>query len=155
MKKIPYGKINFKKLIEDNCYYVDKTMYLEKLEDVGKTLIYLRPRKFGKSLFTSMMYYYYDINSKELFDSLFKECYVYKNPTKEKNSYYVLKFDFSGITTFNKRNEEIEQSFKNCVINGIRMFIEKYKFEYEVDNQDVADILKKKFFNIYKGIRFR
>ena len=151
MKKIPYGKIDFKKLIEDNCYYVDKTMYLEKLEDVGKTLIYLRPGRFGKSLFTSMMYYYYDINSKELFDNLFKECYVYKNPTKGKNSYYVLRFDFSGITTFNKRNEEIEQSFKNCVINGIRMFIEKYKLEYEIDNQDVADILKN-FLTYIKGL---
>ncbi len=57
MKKIPYGIINYKTLIEENYYYVDKTMYLEKLENVGKTLFYLRPGRFGKSLFESMMYY--------------------------------------------------------------------------------------------------
>ena len=71
MYKIPYGIINYKVLKEENYYYVDKTMYLEKLEDAGKTLMHLRPGRFGKSLFTSMMYYYYDINSKNLFDTLF------------------------------------------------------------------------------------
>ena len=64
--------------------------------------LYIRPRRFGKTLFTSMMYYYYDINSKEKFDSLFKDTYIYNNATDSKNSYYVLKFDFSGITGNNE-----------------------------------------------------
>ncbi len=77
MKKIPYGKINYQKLIEENCYYVDKTMYLEKLENNDDTLIYLRPGRFGKSLFTSMMSYYYDVKSADLFESLFKETIIF------------------------------------------------------------------------------
>lgn len=73
MKKIPYGIINYKELITEGFEYIDKTMYLEKLENIGKTLIYLRPERFGKSLFTSMMFYYYDVNSKDEFDTLFGE----------------------------------------------------------------------------------
>ena len=84
MKKIPYGIINYKTLIEENYYYVDKTMYLEKLENISDTLFYLRPGRFGKSLFTSMMYYYYDINSKSLFNELFKDLYVSKKSNKRK-----------------------------------------------------------------------
>ena len=84
MKKIPYGIINFKSLIEEDYYYVDKTMYLEKLEKMSDALINLRPGRFGKSLFESMMYYYYDVNSVDFFEKLFKETYVYQNPTKGK-----------------------------------------------------------------------
>ena len=76
MKRIPYGISDYKKLIENGNYYVDKTMYLEKLENVADTLLYLRPRRFGKTLLTSMMYYYYDINSKNFFDTLFKQVRV-------------------------------------------------------------------------------
>ena len=87
MKKIPYGISDFKKLREMDYYYIDKTIYLEKLEDTAETIIYLRPRRFGKTLFTSMMYYYYDINSKDIFDDLFKDTYIYNHPTKNKNNY--------------------------------------------------------------------
>ncbi len=86
MKKIPYGIIDYKLLKEENYLYVDKTMYLSKLEDEARTLMYLRPGRFGKSLLTSMMYYYYDVNSKDLFDSLFKDTYVFDNPTPNKNN---------------------------------------------------------------------
>ena len=112
MKKIPYGISDYETLITDNCYYVDKTMYLEKLENNKETLVYLRPRRFGKTLFTSMMYYYYDINSKDKFDTLFKETYVYNNPTLNKNNYYVLKFDFSGMNTNSNDEESILNAFK-------------------------------------------
>ena len=60
MKKIPYGIIDYRKLIEENYYYIDKTMYLSKLENAASTIICLRPGRFGKSLMTSMMYLYYD-----------------------------------------------------------------------------------------------
>ena len=58
MKRIPYRISDYENLIRKNCYYVDKTMYLEKLEDLDDTLVFLRPRRFGKTLFTSMMSYY-------------------------------------------------------------------------------------------------
>ena len=111
MYKIPYGIISYKKLKENNYYYIDKTMYLEKMENAGDTLMHLRPGRFGKSLFTSMMYYYYDINSKSEFNTLFKDTYVYSNPTKEKNSYYILYFDFSGITTEDKDTKLLANEF--------------------------------------------
>ena len=81
MKKIPYGISDYEKLIRQDSYYVDKTMYLEELENLGDTLVFLRPRRFGKTLFTSMMGYYYDINSKDKFiDSM-----IFKN--KDKSNY--------------------------------------------------------------------
>ena len=138
MKKIPYGIMNFKILIEENYYYVDKTMYLEKLEKMPDALINLRPGRFGKSLFESMMFYYYDINSKDLYKKLFKETYVYQNPTKGKNNYYILKFDFSGINE-NKENEELIESFKVCVILGINDFIDRYNIKYEYNKDVPAD----------------
>ncbi len=144
MKKIPYGKINFKKLIEGNCYYIDKTMYLEKLENNDDTLIYLRPGRFGKSLFTSMMFYYYDLNSKDLFESLFKETYIYQHPTPNKNNYYVLKFDFSGIGE-NKDDLDLKESFKKCVVTGINKFLSSYNIKYDYNKDDDADDMIKLF----------
>ena len=63
MKKLPYGISNYEELITENYYYVDKTKYIEQLENIAeKRIIMLRPRKFGKTLFTSTLEYYYDIN---------------------------------------------------------------------------------------------
>ena len=142
MKKIPYGIINYKELITEGFEYIDKTMYLEKLENIGKTLIYLRPGRFGKSLFTSMMFYYYDVNSKDEFDTLFGETHVGKNPTPKKNSYYVLKFDFSGISTETHDVGTLKEKFKNKVIIGIEDCINYYHLDYEIEKeQSPEDIL--------------
>lgn len=132
MKKIPYGKIDYRKLREENCYYVDKTMYLEKLENIGDVLVYLRPGRFGKTLFTSMMSYYYDINTKDEFDTLFKGTYVKDNPTKNKNNYYIFKLDFSGMNTFDKDSNELEEKFKNKLLFGIEKFNKNYNMNIEV-----------------------
>ena len=147
MRKIPYGIIDYKKLREEDYLYIDKTMYLSKLEEGESTLIYLRPGRFGKSLFTSMMYYYYDVNSKSLFDILFKDTYVYDNPTKNKNNYYVLKFDFSGMDTAGLNIEEIKEKFKACVIDGINRFIQYYKLDYDINYNDGTDVIIKYFLN--------
>ena len=126
MLKIPYGISDYKTLKSDGYYYVDKTMYLEKLEDIGKVLVYLRPGRFGKSLFTSMMYHYYDVNSSKYFNSLFKDTYVLDNPTKNKNNYYILKFDFSGITSFEKDVNGLIKSFKNKLLRGFKIIRRNY-----------------------------
>src|SRR5699024_3672046 len=98
MKKLPYGISNYQELIEDEYYYVDKTMYIEKLENLAeKRIMFLRPRKFGKTLFTSTLENYYDIKKSDKFEKLFKNTYIGKNPTKLRNTYYILKFNFSGI----------------------------------------------------------
>ena len=152
MKKIPYGIMNFKILIEENYYYVDKTMYLEKLEKMPDALINLRPGRFGKSLFESMMFYYYDLNSADLYENLFKGTYVYQNPTKGKNNFYILKFDFSGINE-NKENEELIESFKACVILGINDFIDRYNIKYEYNKDVPADDMLKYFLNFIQGLK--
>ena len=133
MKKIPYGIIDYQELQTENYEYIDKTMYLQKLEDVGKRLIYLRPGRFGKSLFTSMMYYYYDVKSESLFEALFKSTYVFKNPTPNKNNYYVLKFDFSSLTTEEKQSVDLEMEFIGKLKGGIEKFNEHYNYDFEID----------------------
>ena len=141
MRKIPYGIINYKDLILENYLYIDKTMYLEKLENAGKTLFYLRPGRFGKSLFTSMIYYYYDINSKDLFDRLFDGLYIHQHPTEKRNSYYVLKFDFSGLTSANKNEKQLEEEFNNKVIDGIENFNDYYKTNIEIKGVNTNQII--------------
>ena len=114
MKKMPYGISNYEKIIENNYYYVDKTMYIEKLENMAETsVMFLRPRKFGKTLFTSTLEYYYDIKAKDKFEKLYGETYIGKNPTALKNSYHILKFNFSGIDTSSV--EATIKGFKNEV----------------------------------------
>ena len=103
MKKLPYGISDYERLVENDYYYIDKTMYIEKIENLAEPyIIFLRPRKFGKTLFTSTIENYYDIKKEVKFQELFGETYIGKNPTKLKNSYYVLKFNFSGIDTSNE-----------------------------------------------------
>ena len=136
--KIPYGEADYKTLIEENYIYIDKTMYIEKLEN-HKKAVYVRPRRFGKSLFTSMISYYYDIANKENFETLFKGKYIYDHPTEKKNAYYILKFNFSGMNvSINKTAEEIEQSFNDNVYISCRTFIQKYKLDIEIERNKVA-----------------
>ena len=102
MKKLPNGISNYEELVEDGYVYVDKTPYIEKLESLSdKRIMFLRPRKFGKTLFTSVLENYYDVLKKDKFEKLFGETYIGKNPTPNKNSYDILKFNFSGIDTEN------------------------------------------------------
>lgn len=124
MKKLPYGISNYEELISDDYYYVDKTMYIEQLENLPeKRIIFLRPRKFGKTLFTSTLENYYDLKKKDKFEELYGKTYIGKNPTKLKNSYHILKFNFSGIDT--STEEATIKGFREKVKTSIRMFIKK------------------------------
>jgi len=84
---MPYGVADFAGLRQENNYFVDKTAYIETLETV-KYPVFLRPRRFGKSLFTEVLRWYYDINAADRFEELFGDLYIGKNPTKNHNSYY-------------------------------------------------------------------
>ena len=94
-KRLPYGISNYWQIRRDNHYCVDKTMYLERMEQAGNFLFLIRPRRFGKSLFLSMMELYYDIESKDNYEMLFGDTHVGSHPTPERNSYQVLRLDFS------------------------------------------------------------
>ena len=82
--KVPYGKVDFKSMRNEGYIYIDKTMYIEKLEQYNN-VIFTRPRRFGKSMLTNMLSYYYCINEAENFEKLFKGLYVYEHPTESKN----------------------------------------------------------------------
>ena len=138
MKKLPYGISNYQELIEDGYYYVDKTPYIEKLENlVEKRIIFLRPRKFGKTLFTSTLENYYDIKKADKFDKLYKETYIGKNPTKLKNSYHILRFNFSGINT--ETEETTMKGFKEKVSTSIEGFINKYGIDFYINQEQTTE----------------
>ena len=131
MKRIPYGESNFELIRNKNFLYVDKTHFIEQLENTSK-LIHLRPRRFGKSLFISMLEAYYDVASVDKFDKLFEGLHVHADPTEYRNSYYVLRFNFSGIPT--KDFDTIMDGFLGKVRNGIDLFISKYKLKIEFED---------------------
>ena len=97
-KLLPYGMMNFEDIRLDNYYYVDKTSFIPLIEQSDRFFFFIRPRRFGKSLTLNMLQYYYDVRTKDKFDSLFGDLYIGKHPTKDRNSYLVIKLNFSGIT---------------------------------------------------------
>ena len=147
--KMPYGISNFEELIKEDYYYVDKTKYIEKLENLPeKRIMFLRPRKFGKTLFTSVLENYYDKNKTDEFEKLYKNTYIGKNPTKLRNSYSILRFNFSGINTENE--ETTMKGFKNKTIASIRVFIEKYGLDFYINQEnETEDILNDVFKAFY------
>ena len=153
IKKLPYGISDYERIKTNNYYYVDKTMYIEKLEDLPQPYIMLlRPRKFGKTLFTSTIENYYDVKKKDKFEELYKDTYIGKNPTSLKNSYHILRFNFSGIDTSNE--EMTMKGFKSKTISSIRFFVEKYGLDFYInENDDTENILDNliKAFNIQRA----
>lgn len=94
VKGIPYGMSNFRDVMEQNRYYVDKTMYLPLLEDQTNYLIFIRPRRFGKSLFLDMLRSYYDLSQKDDFQKLFGDLWIGQHPTPLRGKYQILYLDF-------------------------------------------------------------
>ena len=97
-KRIPYGMQNFEDVIKEDCYFVDKTPFIENIEESNKYFFFIRPRRFGKSLTLSMLENYYDINKKDKFENLFGKLYIGENPTPERNSYLILHLNFAMIS---------------------------------------------------------
>lgn len=126
LRKVPYGESDFKKIIKENYLFVDKSRYIEKLEEDASYQFFIRPRRFGKSLFLSMLSNYYDINNKEEFEELFGGLYIGKNPTPKKTSYFILKLDFANITT-DKGKENLIDTFEKSVIDSVEDFMNEYK----------------------------
>ncbi|OQA53963.1 MAG: putative AAA-ATPase [Euryarchaeota archaeon ADurb.Bin294] len=134
-RRVPYGIMNFAELIDKNSYFVDKTRYIEKLEKYQNP-VFLRPRRFGKSLFCSMLQYYYDLKEASRFHELFGNTWIGKNPTGTHNQYLVLKFDFSVIPV----SEDIiktESAFNRICVGRISQL--KYAYpELMHDFQDFS-----------------
>ena len=149
MKKLPNGISNYEELIEDGYLYVDKTPYIEKLENLtDKRIMFLRPRKFGKTLFTSMLENYYDIKKADKFEKLYSETYIGKNPTKLKNSYHILKFNFSGIDTGDE--ETTMKGFQEKVKISIDSFVKKYNMDFYINEEQTIESILKSLFEAFR-----
>ena len=96
-KRIPYGMMNFVAVREDDCYYVDKTRFIELIERSNKFFFIIRPRRFGKSLTKSMLQHYYDVNDAPNFEKWYGGLYIGDHPTPERNSYLVINLNFAVI----------------------------------------------------------
>ncbi|AGX88677.1 AAA family ATPase [Candidatus Symbiobacter mobilis] len=127
LPKLPYGLSNFHKLISEGHWYVDRTNYIAQLEAHGSYHVLMRPRRFGKSLFLSMLEHYYDQLRKPEFDALFGQLHVGRNPTPLANAYQVLVLDFSGIDT-SRGQDILLQGFARKVEHGALFFLQRYGY---------------------------
>ena len=127
VKRIPYGVSDFVDIIKRNQYYVDKTMYIPKLEEEADSLFFIRPRRFGKSLLLSMMCAYYDINQSDRFEELFGKLWIGSHPTPYQGKFQVLFLDFSKIGGDIK---DLKENFNNYCNIRLDNFIERYKRAY-------------------------
>ena len=128
IKGIPYGVARFDEVRNENFYYVDKTMYLPLLENTSKYLFLIRPRRFGKSVFVSMMQEYYDIAKADRFDTLFDGLWIKEHPTPLKNAFQVIYFDFSLAGA---GMERLEYTFNDYCCAELDSFIKQYKDFYD------------------------
>ncbi|MEE3423425.1 MAG: AAA family ATPase [Succinimonas sp.] len=126
MKLIPESFSNFKKIIRGNYIYIDKTAFIDKYERTGSMVsLFLRPRRFGKTMFTEILRYYYDKALEKEADELFRNTWIADHPTPGKSSYAVLKLDCSGIRTIGGI-EDTMNFFMERITNGICFFYTLY-----------------------------
>ena len=130
IKQIPYGVSDFEKIQKKESYYVDKTHFIRVLENLGDFLFLIRPRRFGKSLLLSMLQSYYDIANKDQFEEVFKDTAILDNPTDERNSYLILKLNFSEV---NPGLDKVADSFESCTNNSLNVFLRTYEQYFEKD----------------------
>jgi len=138
--RLPDGISDYKMLVDDGFIYVDKTNYIELLENTKSYVFFLRPRRFGKSLFTSVLEYYYGINYKDEFDSLFGNTYISQFPTSKRNKYYVLKFNFTGLKT--DSDDNLLKSFRASTLTSYEVFCANYGLSFDYPKEgEPAEIL--------------
>jgi hypothetical protein len=126
MINIHYGESNFKKLVVNDFFYQDRTQYIPLLEQWQcQYQVFLRPRRFGKSLFISILQHYYGVNYAADFQTLFGKCYIGKHPTPDANQYMILRFEFSRIDT--STQERTYAGFLSNTIMAVRDFLSTYK----------------------------
>lgn len=125
MIKFPYGICDYYKIIANGFYYADRTDRIRLIEDAGEHLLFLRPRRFGKSLLLSTLENYYDVAKAGEFEKLFGHLAIGKNPTPIRNRYFVLTWDFSAVSA-QGNVEQIRKSLHDHINGCIEIFIAHY-----------------------------
>jgi hypothetical protein len=140
--KFPYGICDFNKIITKGYFYCDRTDRIPVLEDTGDSLLFLRPRRFGKSLLLSMLANYYDVAKADRFEEVFGNLLIGKSPTELHNKYFILKWDFSCIDPVASTND-IKKSLYNHInvcIEGFKLYYRDYSIpEIKVNREDALD----------------
>lgn len=132
VKELPYGIQDFVAIVEQNIYYVDKTMYIPKLEDQARNLFFIRPRRFGKSVFLGMLHAYYDCRTKDKFRQWFGNLWIGKHPTPNPGRYQVLHLDFSQVGGTIEKLEENFNLYLGIALDG---FINAYADYYSEETK--------------------
>ncbi len=138
--KFPYGICDFYKMMTEDYFYVDRTAFIAPVEEWGSNLLFLRPRRFGKSLWLSTLENYYDLAKAEEFVRLFGHLAIGQNPTPRHNQYFVMKWDFSMVDPSGEP-AEIRQALHEHVNDKIAAFAKYYHhwLPYALEiNQDNA-----------------
>lgn len=134
VKQVPYGVADFAMVIEQNLYYVDKTMFIPELEKQPRNLFFTRPRRFGKSMFLSMLYSYYDCTQSHKFQSLFGNLWIGQHPTPLQGKYQVLFLDFSQITG---NIDKLETKFNSYLSINLDAFVRQYSEYYQAEMEEI------------------
>ena len=134
VKQVPYGVADFATVIEQNLYYVDKTMFIPELEKQPRNLFFIRPRRFGKSIFLSMLYSYYDCTQSHKFQSLFGNLWIGQHPTPLQGKYQVLFLDFSQITG---NIDKLETKFNSYLSINLGAFVRQYSEYYQAEMEEI------------------
>lgn len=134
VKLVPYGVADFATVIEQNLYYVDKTMFIPELEKQPRNLFFIRPRRFGKSIFLSMLYSYYDCTQSHKFQSLFGNLWIGQHPTPLQGKYQVLFLDFSQITG---NMDKLETKFNSYLSINLDAFVRQYSEYYQAEMEEI------------------
>jgi Predicted AAA-ATPase/PD-(D/E)XK nuclease superfamily len=158
MAIIGYGEADFHSMVTKGLYFVDRTPFIALQESLGnRNLLFARPRRFGKSLWISVLQHYYDVRFKDEFDTLFGKYYIGKNPTPNRNNYVVLRLQFSGIDV--STDERAYNGFRNNIKTGIQDCMINYPNYYS--SEDIAKIvvldspesMLQSFFSLHKSKR--
>jgi hypothetical protein len=122
----PYGISDFQRIRSQGMLYLDRTAHIPAIEAAGDQLVFLRPRRFGKSLLLSMLANYYDLYAADEFPSLFGDLAIGKNPTAERNQYLILRWDFSKVSGQGDI-EKIKRNLFEHINAAVEEFVEKYR----------------------------
>ena len=138
LKATPYGSVDFADIRQSNLAYVDKTQFIEALENCGSRFPFIvRPRRFGKTLSASMLAAYYDEAAAAQFESTFKGTYIAEHKTPLASQFRVLRLDFSGIASPDHQILMME------FLETVRASVKSYFTRYPHPDQD--EVLKNTF----------
>ena len=132
--RIPYGESDFRRIRRNGWLYVDKTRFIRRLEE-ERYVVLIRPRRFGKSCWVSLLENYYDRRWKDEFDTVFGDTEIGRDPTGERHAYVSLRFDFSVVKD---APETLETEFEAYCHTVLKYTLQRHR---DLFREDAADAI--------------